>query len=383
MYKVKAILHIVRKPIIGGSEILVKYIISNNYLDNQFSHFMLYSIEGSLIELYSEDLCEKLVHVKSKNKLIFILRLREVIKSQEISIIHTHQPIDAIFAILASIGLKTLVVKSYHGFEGIYNKSKRPSIKNRMIYAMVNRFVCMNIFVSEALLKHLRQRNPKQSANRQTILHNGVDYEELISCKPVLIKRDLRLLSSSIVMGMIGGFTTQGRDQFTICEAMKILLDVKKDVHFVFIGRTNNSEHYKKCFDYCLDNKILSNVHFLGEQNSIGGFLKSLDVYVHSSNNDTFGLALVEAIFCNVPCIASNIPAFREISKNGELVTLFEKGNARDLAIKIIQIIDSLNTDSLRQRTEMANQYAWQNFSISAHLSQLHYIYKQCLKPSF
>ena len=374
------VLHIIRKPVIGGAEMLVKNIINKNYLEPHYKHFMLYSFEGPLIKLFPQELYDRLIHIQPKNKLKLILKLRKAIKKHRISIVHTHQPIDGIIAIIATIGLNIKTIRSYHGFEGIYYKTDKPSIKSRIIYFLINRYVTLNIFVSATLLKYYQKRNPKQPSKRQAILYNGIDDDELIKSNPVSLRNELNIVNNSIVLGMIGGFSTKGRDQFTLCRAMKILLKFKANIHLIFIGKRNNSEIYKKCYNYCINNKIIDNVHFLGEKNDIGGLLKSMDVYVHSSNNDTFGLALVEAMLCNVPCIASDISAFREISKNGKFITLFEKGNAKDLVSKIEKTLDNFDRKALNHSLKKTEKYAKENFAISTHLSNLHNLYNQCLK---
>jgi len=375
------VLHIVRKPVIGGAEMLVKNIINANHQDDNYMHFLLYTSSGPLIELFPKNKLNKLIRVNAKSKIDLILKLRKTLKNYKIYIIHTHQPIDAIFAIFATFGLNIKVIRSYHGFEGIYDKSNKLSLKSKFIYFLINRFVTLNIFVSEALLKYYQKRNPKQLADKQVVLHNGIDNKELLESKPVQIKNQLGLPKDSKVLGMIGGFTTKVRDQYTICRAMNSLLHNKEDVHFIFIGKTNNSKSYKKCYQYCIENNIIEHVHFLGERNDIGGLIKAMDIYVHSSNNDTFGLALVEAMLCNVPCIASDIPALREVSNNGKLVTHFEKGNDKELSLEIENVLNHLNNDEfIVDKTKKAKNFAENNFTIESHISKLLELYNQCLK---
>jgi glycosyltransferase involved in cell wall biosynthesis len=53
--------------------------------------------------------------------------------------------------------------------------------------------------------------------------------------------------------------------------------------------------------------------HFLGYVHDVPSFLHSLDAFVFPSASEGFGYALVEALACGLPCIASNVGGIPEI----------------------------------------------------------------------
>jgi L-malate glycosyltransferase len=375
------IIHIVRIPQVGGSEVLVKNIINANN-DSNVVHSLLYTIKGPLLDLIHESKQSNLIHCKYNNPLLYIFCLRQILKYQKTDIIHTHQPVDVIYALMAAVGLKVKIIRTYHGYEGINKDIPGFSLKNRILYLLINRFVCLNLFVSEALLNYYRSVNPGQPQNRQRILYNGIYLEDLKKYKTTNIRDELYISTESNLSGMIGGFNTRGRDHFTICKALKSALKNNPDLHFLFIGKTtgNLPELYNDCHNFCSKNGMFGNVHFIGERNDIGGLLSELDLYVHSSNHETFGIALVEAMISGVPCIASDIPPFREVSDNGKYVTLFEKGNADDLFNKIVMELKNIHSVKTIERTGKAKEFAEKNFSIQVHITNLHKFYRECLK---
>jgi len=107
--------------------------------------------------------------------------------------------------------------------------------------------------------------------------------------------------------------------------------------------------------------------------------LQDFDIYIHSSHYETFGMSLVEAMMCGIPCIASDIPTFREVSLDGKLVSLFQKGNPVDLKNKIIREIECLKSVETKNRISLARTYSHEHFSISKHIMNLHKYYKICL----
>lgn len=375
------IIHIVRKPQFGGSEMLVKNILNAN-TDSNFIHSLLYTVDGPLLDLIHYSEVPNLIFCKFNNPLFFIFRLRRIIKSQKADIIHTHQPVDVIYALIATVGLKIKIIRTYHGYEGIYKSRPGFSFKSRILYVFINRYVDLNLFVSEALMNYYRFINPGQLQSRQRILYNGVNIENLEAGEFTDIRLELGLPGESILLGMIGGFKTKGRDHFTVCKALKSAIGLNPKIHFLFIGKTfsNTTELYKTCYNFCEKNALLRNIHFIGERNDIGGILKELDLYVHSSNNETFGIALVEAMLISVPVIASDIPPFREVSDNGKFITLFKKGDAEDLNNIIAIELSKLNSPEITERVSKAKEFAEKNFSIRVHLDRLHKLYQECLK---
>jgi L-malate glycosyltransferase len=293
------IIHIIRKPAIGGAEMLIKNIINSND-DFAFQHFIFHTASGPIIELIDPVKQEQVIFRKCSTRFFIIINLRKVIKKYQIDLIHTHQPIDSYISVIAAIGLKVKIIRTYHGYESIYNTNQKSSLKSRITSKVFNRYVAMNIFVSKDLLNYFSKKNPYQAKKTQHVLYNGIDTKVLLKQFKSDLRSELGISKDAKLAAMIGGFSTRGRDHLTVCKAMKMVCNQLPNLHFLFIGRTSGSEKlhlYVECYDYCVDNNLLSNVHFLGIRNDVGGILKDIDLYVHSSNNDTFGLALRKPCF--------------------------------------------------------------------------------------
>jgi len=376
------VLHILRNPHLGGSEVLVKNIINNN-TDKRFSHYILYSENGPLLQLVESAKRNRLIYCRFTNKISFILKLRKIIKENSFFIIHSHQPIDSLYALLASVFLKKRIVMTYHGYPIRYTDKKNPlSPVITLIINWSKKYICLNLFVSKEILNYYKLFHRNIPENKMKLLYNGIQVKQKYHRKSLFIHGQLGLEPNSLVIGMVGSFTTHAKDQLTICKAMSGIFETYKKLHLVFIGQTEGGKtnHYKECKDYCSMNGMEHRVHFLGQREDIDDIIHSFDIYIHSSRYETFGMALVEAMMSGIPCIASDIPTFREVSVDGRLVVLFRVGDPADLKKKIIREIENLESIETKNRISFASIYANEQFSLSKHISDLHKYYQNCLE---
>src|SRR4026209_2863465 len=58
-------------------------------------------------------------------------------------------------------------------------------------------------------------------------------------------------------------------------------------------------------------------VHFLGEQDQVLPLLSIADVFLLPSAQESFGLAALEAMACEVPVVASNVGGLPEVIDHG------------------------------------------------------------------
>ncbi len=67
---------------------------------------------------------------------------------------------------------------------------------------------------------------------------------------------------------------------------------------FLFIGgkEKNNPHLYYECLAFCEENQISDNVIFLGSRPDAQVIIPQLDAFIYSSDHDTFGISVIEAI---------------------------------------------------------------------------------------
>lgn len=295
-------------------------------------------------------------------------QLRKIIRERSIEIVHGYQSVDALHLYLATLGIgKVKRVLSFQGFI--------PGRKNRVIAKMMAGRMDANISVSKSLMKYLAEDIRIKRFDNFHVIYNGAD-EERLQPSGYSIKAELRLPHDVMLGGMVANFVSDPtKDQLTICRALPVVMEKFRNFHFLFAGRVSVGAEDKmaECLRVCIENGIAENVHFLGARSDVGDILSELDVFVFSSRQEGFPVAVSEAMLAGIPMIVSDIEPLREAVRNGDLGELFVTGNAESLGGKMVELLG----DAPR-RTKLADRarvYAVEHFSIGAHLQELKTLY--------
>lgn len=108
------------------------------------------------------------------------------------------------------------------------------------------------------------------------------------------------------------------------------------DIGMVFcIPQINDAEYFDKLKDMIKDKKIESNFLFVNESMELYPIIKRSHLFVRPTNNDGYGVSIAEAIYCNVPAIAS------DVCMRPEGAILFKSRDMDDLYSKTVDVIDN------------------------------------------
>ncbi len=131
-----------------------------------------------------------------------------------------------------------------------------------------------------------------------------------------------------------------------------------------------------KIEDLCRALNICDDVRFLGKQDPVEELLAISDVFIMPSESESFGLAALEAMACQVPVISSDTGGIPEINIHGKTGYLSKVGDVEDMAKNTIAIIE--NEKSLKQFRANAYEQA-QQFDINKILPRYESYYKKVL----
>jgi len=120
-------------------------------------------------------------------------------------------------------------------------------------------------------------------------------------------------------------------------------------------------------------------VRFLGKQDAIEELLAICDLFVIPSESESFGLAALEAMACEVPVISSNSGGLPEVNIHGETGFMSDAGNVDEMAANAIHLLQ--NEDMLTQFRANALAQA-KRFDIDHILPHYEEYYAQVLEAS-
>ena len=129
--------------------------------------------------------------------------------------------------------------------------------------------------------------------------------------------------------------------------------------------------------ELCRELGTCSQIQFLGKQDAVEEILSIADLFMLPSQNESFGLAALEAMACEVPVISSNAGGLPEVNIDGVTGFTCEIGDVDDMAKKAIILL--VNEDMLTIFKKNAREKALE-FKKSLIIPQYEKIYNKAIQ---
>lgn len=109
----------------------------------------------------------------------------------------------------------------------------------------------------------------------------------------------------------------------------------------------------------CRKMDVCDSIRFLGKQDAVEELLAISDLFLMTSESESFGLAALEAMACEVPVITSNAGGIPEINIHGQTGFVSDVGDTDDMARNAIHILgDDKRLKQFRQQAlDQAKRY--------------------------
>lgn len=126
--------------------------------------------------------------------------------------------------------------------------------------------------------------------------------------------------------------------------------------------------------------EIADHVNFLGPMNDVSPVLSIADLFLMASEQESFGLAALEAMSCQVPVIATRVGGLPELVKDGETGYLVPLGDVEAMAARIRDLLS--DEDRRLTMARNARQRAVEEFNADRIVSQYEEYYQEVLHRS-
>lgn len=126
----------------------------------------------------------------------------------------------------------------------------------------------------------------------------------------------------------------------TFCEVRKVVPS-----KLLLIGDGPEREKMEELArDICIED-----IRFLGKLEAVEEVLSVSDLFLMTSEKESFGLAALEAMACEVPVISTNAGGLPELNKDGVSGFVCEVGDVETMVKKAIHVLDNNNLEKFKE----------------------------------
>lgn len=213
------------------------------------------------------------------------------------------------------------------------------------------------ITVSQFNAKHLLSVGVSQS--RLHVIPNGYD-ERLFKPGATFEAREkLGLPLQKKILLTVGNLVAIKGHTYLL-DAMKLVLRERRDVLLVIVGAGSLSEVLGR---KVAELKLEKNVLFVGwkEHGEIPAWISACDVFVFPSLNESFGVAVIEAMACGKPVVGTCVGGLPEIVRRDDVGILVKPADPKSLSEGILEALNkNWETGVI---TEFSRQYSFANIA--------------------
>jgi glycosyltransferase involved in cell wall biosynthesis len=240
----------------------------------------------------------------SNTQLGALLRLRSIIAEGRYDVVHTHLYRSQIYARPAARLARTpVVVTTEHSIGETHIERRKMTTGVRGLYLGSELFSDATIAVSDVVKERLVRWGV--SAKKITVIPNGLETAALAFDPAVReeARKQFGLGPDTYVIGALGRIDENKRVELTIEAAAPLLGERCK---ILVIG---SGDHMPQVVAAAARLGVADHVIFGGFQPDTAAMMAAFDLYVAASVQETFGLAILEAMASGLPVLYTVCPA--------------------------------------------------------------------------
>lgn len=288
--------------------------------------------------------CDEYIEIAFKRNplhpgnLLAYLKLKKLIENNEFDIVHCHTPVGGLLGRLAARKARkngTRVLYTAHGFH-FY---KGAPIKNWMLYYPVEK-ICSYFTDILITINHEDYSLAKKRMKAKRIEYVpgvGIDLENInnVIIEKSLLRNQIGVPDDSFLLVSVGELTHR-KNHRIILDAMYQIDNDK--IHYAIIGCGKLKDYLYK---YARKYGICDRVHFLGYRNDVIEIYKASNLCCFPSIQEGLPVALMEAMACGLPCVASKIRGNIDLMKDANNGFLCDHTDISAFANAIKALVDN------------------------------------------
>lgn len=341
---------IVCYPTFGGSGVVATELGKALAKEGHKVHFITYS-QPSRLDFLNENLFYHEVDFHSyplfeypPYELALASKLVSVAKNEHLDLLHVHYAIPHASAaymakqILKSQGIFIPVVTTLHGTD-ITLVGKDASYEPVVTFS-INQSDGVTA-VSEDLRKQTYEYF--KITKEIDVIPNFIDLDKFKKQKKDHFKKAICPKGEALIV-----HTSNFRKVKRIGDVIKIFANIHAEIPAKLLMIGDGPER-TKAETLSRELNIESDVRFLGKLESVEEVLSVADLFLMPSEKESFGLAALEAMACEVPLISSNAGGLPELNVQGVTGFLSNVGDVEDMTRKALFVLDKNNLPTFKE----------------------------------
>jgi N-acetyl-alpha-D-glucosaminyl L-malate synthase BshA len=340
---------IVCYPTFGGSGVVATELGKGLAKLGHEIHFITYR-QPTRLDFFSENLFYHEVDIKSyplfehaPYELALASKMVSVVKYEQLDLLHVHYAIPHASAaymakqILKTQGIEIPVITTLHGTD-ITLVGKDPSYEPVVTFS-INQSDGVTS-VSEDLK---RETYAHFDVTRDIeVIPNFIDLDRFKRLKKEHFKTAICPNGEKLLV-----HTSNFRKVKRVEDVIQVFFEVRKSIpaKLLLVGDGPERDRMERL---CRELGTSDDTRFLGKLEAVEEVLSVADLFLMPSEKESFGLAALEAMACEVPILSSNAGGIPELNINGVTGFVSNIGDVQDMKEKALFILDEKNLPTFK-----------------------------------
>lgn len=333
---------IVCYPTYGGSGVVATELGKGLAAKGHQVHFISYT-QPARLDIFMENIFYHevaMVHYPLFEHSPYVLaltgKLVDVVKYEKLDVLHVHYAIPHATAahlaqqILASQGIRVAIVTTLHGTD-VTLVGKDPTYEPVVSFAInqSDAVTAVSDFLREDTYRHFH-------VNREIeVIPNFIDLSRFFHRSKSHFKMAIAPEGERIITH-VSNFRKVKRVDLVV-QIFKGILE-KIPAKLILVG---DGPERQKVEQLCRELQLCDHIRFLGKQEAIEEILSVSDLFLMPSETESFGLAALEAMACQVPVVSSNAGGLPEVNLHGITGFLADFDDIHSMTAYSLQVLES------------------------------------------
>ncbi|MEB2787266.1 glycosyltransferase [Algoriphagus persicinus] len=412
------ILHLIKSLGRGGAEKLIpETALVHDQVRFEFHCLYFYHQKSNIVdELEAAGIQVHFIPSSNLGLFFHVNKVRAFAKKLGIDIIHAHLPWAGIMARFVGNELNIPIVYTEHNTWERYNKvsywGNRMTFKKQDVAIAVSNEVALSMQLNsmidpyrrggrmkikviqngvntDVFRRMEREESEREESGREENLQSPISNLPItqspnppnpqspkppITQSPNLPNSNLNLPPSSKIIGIVAVFRDQKRLWIWIDLALKILQKCP-ETHFLLVG---DGEWRSRLEKQIQESGKAAHFHLVGVQKQVVPYLSIMDIYLSTSEFEGLPIAMLEAMACEVPVVATRAGGIGEVVQHGIQGFLSEIDEYEELPAYCVQLLGDPTLHS--QMAAAARERVVKQFSMKRMVKELEEVYEMVLR---